>query len=69
MGWALWSETMTLADRRDVDRVLVVVSDLKSTAKTLEILHEIDVKLAMTFFEKAPPLHPTERVDNPGIGA
>jgi hypothetical protein len=60
---------MTPADRRDVDRVLAVVSDLKSTAKTLEILHEIDVKLAMTFFEKAPPLGAKEHLDNPGIGA
>jgi hypothetical protein len=47
---------MTQADQDDVDRVLAVVSDLKTSARKLEILHEIDVKLAMAFFEKAPPL-------------
>jgi hypothetical protein len=42
----------------DVDRVLAVVSDLKHTAKRLETLHELDVKMAMEFFERSPPLQP-----------
>jgi len=47
---------MSSAD--DVDRVLAVVSDLKHTTKKLEALHELDVKMAMEFFEKSPPLAP-----------
>jgi hypothetical protein len=42
----------------DVDRVLAVVSDLMHTAKRLEILHELDVKMAIEFFERSPPLVP-----------
>jgi hypothetical protein len=42
----------------DVDRVLAVVSDLKQTAKRLEALHELDVKMAIEFFERSPPLEP-----------
>ena len=43
----------------DVDRVLAVVSDLKHAAKRLETLHELDVKMAMEFFERSsPPLVP-----------
>ena len=44
---------MSSAD--DVDRVLAVVSDLKHTTKKLDALHELDVKMAMEFFEKSPP--------------
>ena len=47
---------MSPSDHRDIDRVLAVVSDLKRATKTLEILHEFDVKLAMEFFERSPPL-------------
>jgi hypothetical protein len=49
---------MSPSDHRDIDRVLAVVSDLKRATKTLEILHEFDVKLAMEFFERSPPLVP-----------
>ena len=42
----------------DVDRVLAVVSDLKHATKRLETLHELDVKMAMEFFERSPPLEP-----------
>ena len=40
----------------DVNRVLAVVSDLKHTTKKLEALHELDVKMAIEFFERSPPL-------------
>jgi hypothetical protein len=43
---------MSPSDHRDIDRVLAVVSDLKRAIKTLEILHEFDVKLAMEFRKK-----------------
>jgi hypothetical protein len=43
---------MSPSDHRDIDRVLAVVSDLKRATKTLEILHEFDVKLAMEFRKK-----------------
>jgi hypothetical protein len=49
---------MSPSDHRDIDRVLAVVSDLKRATKTLEIFHESDVKLAMEFFERSPPLVP-----------
>jgi len=39
----------------DVDRVLAVVSDLKHATKRLETLHELDVKMAMEFFERSSP--------------
>jgi hypothetical protein len=39
---------MSPSDHRDIDRVL----DLKRATKTLEILHEFDVKLAMEFRKK-----------------
>ena len=42
----------------DVDRVLAVVSDLKHTTRKLDALHELDVKMAMEFFERSPPLEP-----------
>jgi hypothetical protein len=49
---------MPPSDHRDIDRVLAVVSDLKRATKVLETLHEFDVKLAMEFFERSPPLVP-----------
>jgi hypothetical protein len=49
---------MPPSDHRDIDRVLAVVSDLKCATKKLEALHEFDVKLAMEFFERSPPLVP-----------
>jgi len=49
---------MSPSDHRDIDRVLAVVSDLKRATKALETLHEFDVKLAMEFFERSPPLVP-----------
>ena len=42
----------------EVNRVLAVVSDLKHTTKKLEALHELDVKMAIEFFERSPPLEP-----------
>ena len=42
----------------DMDRVLAVVSELKHATKRLETLHELDVKMAMEFFERSPPLVP-----------
>ena len=42
----------------DVDRVLAVVSELKHATKRLETLHELDVKMAIEFFERSPPLMP-----------
>jgi hypothetical protein len=47
-----------MSSRDDVDRVLAVVSDLKQTTKKLEALHEFDVKMAIEFFERSPPLAP-----------
>ena len=49
---------MSPSDHRDIDRVLAVVSDLKRATKALETWHELDVKLAMEFFERSPPLVP-----------
>ena len=49
---------MSPSDHRDIDRVLEVVSDLNRATKALETLHEFDVKLAMEFFERSPPLVP-----------
>jgi hypothetical protein len=49
---------MSPSDHRDIDRVLAVVSDLKRATKTLETLHELDVKMAIEFFERSPPLEP-----------
>jgi hypothetical protein len=48
----------------DVDRVLAVVSDLKHTAKRLGTLHELDVKMAIEFFERSPPLVPPQPPSN-----
>jgi len=47
-----------MSSRDDVDRVLAVVCDLKHTTKKLEALHELDVKMAIEFFERSPPLEP-----------
>ena len=47
-----------MSSRDDVDRVLAVVSDLKLTTKRLEALHELDVKMAIEFFERSPPVEP-----------
>jgi hypothetical protein len=50
----------------DVDRVLAVVSDLKHTVKRLEALHELDVKMAMEFFERSPPTVPPPEPSSDG---
>jgi hypothetical protein len=55
-----------MSSRDDVDRVLAVVSDLKHATKRLETLHELDVKMAMEFFERSPPIVPPPEPSSDG---
>jgi hypothetical protein len=41
---------------QQVDRILAVVDALKSTAKSLERLHEEDAGWAIEYFDRAPSL-------------
>ena len=45
---------MTPVERLHVDRVLAVIDALNGTAKSLEILHEMDASRAIPFLERSP---------------
>ncbi len=47
---------MMPADQQQVDRILAVVDTLKTAARSLEKLHEMDAGLAIAYFDRAPPL-------------
>jgi len=49
---------MTASEQHQLDRIWAAVDALKSTAKSLEALHEMDASRAIEYFEKAPPLAP-----------
>jgi hypothetical protein len=47
---------MTPVDQQQVDRILAVVDALKSTAKSLERLHEVEAGRAIEYFDRASSL-------------
>ena len=47
---------MRSSEQHQLDRVWAAVDALKSTAKSLEALHEMDAGRAIEYFERAPPL-------------
>jgi hypothetical protein len=46
---------MTPSEQHQVDRIWAAVDALKSTAKSLERLHEMDASRAIEYFDRAPP--------------
>ena len=49
---------MMASEQHELDRIWAAVDALKSTAKSLEALHEMDASRAIEYFEKATPLVP-----------
>jgi hypothetical protein len=59
---------MTPSEQHHLDRIWTAVDALKSTAKSLEALHAMDASRAIKYFEKAPPLAPTNQLRDKSPG-
>ena len=58
---------MTPVDQQQVDRILAVVDALKSTAKSLERLHEEEAGWAIEYFDRAPSLDMAAIIGHGGL--